>query len=136
MIKVKTLLSALLLCLSISAIRAQQEEDFRYMRGSLCMMMVENPLSEFKPEIKAIYEKMEMPNRFNDHRFGKVRVIKFPNRADMEKNLEVFAQENQLAKRLVSKWFGHNRPNDAFNTILLRERGLDNATIKIGRSHV
>ena len=129
MIKVKTLLSALLLCLSISAIRAQQEEDFRYMRGSLCMMMVENPLSEFKPEIKAIYEKMEMPNRFNDHRFGKVRVIKFPNRADMEKNLEVFAQENQLAKRLVSKWFGHNRPNDAFNTILLRERGLDNATI-------
>lgn len=127
--KVKILLSVLsLLVLSLTA-NAQQEEDFRYMRGSLCMMMVENPLSEFKPEIKAIYEKMEIPNRFNDHRFGKVRVIKFPNRTDMEGNLEVFAQENQLAKRLVSKWFGHNRPNDAFNTILLRERGMDNATV-------
>lgn len=108
---------------------AQQEEDFRYMRGSLCMMMVENPLSEFKPEIKEIYERMDIPNRFNDHRFGKVRVIKFSNRENMEKNLEVFAEENQLAKRIVSKWFGHNRPDDAFNTVMLRERGLDNATV-------
>lgn len=127
--EIKAVLFILFLCLFSSVSYAQQEEDFRYMRGSLCMMMVENPLSEFKPEIKAIYEKMEIPNRFNDHRFGKVRVIKFPNRTDMEKNLEVFAQENQLAKRLVSKWFGHNRPYDPFSTDLLRERGLDNATV-------
>ena len=26
------------------ATHAQQQEDFRYMRGSLCMMMVENAL--------------------------------------------------------------------------------------------
>lgn len=127
--KIKALLFIFFWGMSISATYAQQDEEFRYMRGSLCMMMVENPLSEFKPEIKAIYEKMEIPNRFNDHRFGKVRVIKFPNRSDMESNLTVFAKENQLAKRLVSKWFGHNRPSDAFNTVLLRERGLDNATV-------
>ena len=108
--------------------RAQREEDFRYMRSSLCMMMTENPLSEFKPEIKATFQKMEVPNRFNDHSFGKVRVLKFPNRDNMVRNLEVFAEENQLGKRLVSKWFGHNLPKSPFNTNLLRERGLDNAT--------
>ena len=91
----KSIVLSVLLIGLMTNVSAQQEEEFRYMRGSLCMMMVENPLSEFKPEIKAIYEKMEIPNRFNDHRFGKVRVLKFPNRANMEKNLEVFAAENE-----------------------------------------
>lgn len=108
---------------------AQQQEDFRYMRGSLCMMMVENPLSEYKPEIKKVFEEMEIPNRFNDHRFGKVRLLKFPNRDNMELNLEVFARDNELGKRLVGKWFGHSRQTDGFNTEMLRERGLDNATV-------
>ena len=108
---------------------AQQQEDFKYMRGSLCMMMVENPLSEYKPEIKKVFESMEIPNRFNDHRFGKVRLLKFPNRDDMVLNLEVFARENQLGKRLVGKWFGHSKQTDAFNSEMLRERGLDNATV-------
>lgn len=111
------------------ATHAQQQEDFRYMRGSLCMMMVENPLSEYKPEIKKVFEEMEIPNRFNDHRFGKVRLLKFPNRDNMELNLEVFARDNELGKRLVGKWFGHSRQTDGFNTEMLRERGLDNATV-------
>lgn len=115
--------------LMAAATQAQRQEDFRYMRGSLCMMMVENPLSEYKPEIKKVFEEMAMPNRFNDHRFGKVRLLKFPNRENMELNLEVFARDNELGKRLVGKWFGHNRQTDAFNTEMLRERGLDNATV-------
>ena len=72
---------------------------------------------------------MEIPNRFNDHRFGKVRLLKFPNRDNMELNLEVFARDNELGKRLVGKWFGHSRQTDGFNTEMLRERGLDNATV-------
>ena len=111
------------------ATHAQQQEEFRYMRGSLCMMMVENPLSEYKPEIRKVFEEMDIPNRFNDHRFGKVRLLKFPNRDNMELNLEVFARDNELGKRLVGKWFGHNRQTDGFNTEMLRERGLDNATV-------
>ena len=115
--------------LATTTIHAQQQEEFRYMRGSLCTMMVENPLSEYKPEIKKVFEEMEMPNRFNDHRFGKVRLLKFPNRDNMELNLEVFARDNELGKRLVGKWFGHNKKTDAFNTDMLRERGIDNATV-------
>lgn len=125
--KIKVLVSVVLLMAAAHPLSAQ-EEAYRYMRGSLCMMMVENPLSEYKPEIKAVYEAMDMPNRFNDHRFGKVRVIKFPNRADMVRNLQTFAKENEIGKRLVGKWFGHNKAAEAFNTDEVRERGLDNAT--------
>ena len=124
----RKLLTALALFANV-VLYAQQQEDFRYMRGSLCMMMVENPLSEYKPEIKNVFESMEIPNRFNDHRFGKVRLLKFPNRDNMVANLQVFAKENQLGKRLVGKWFGHSKQTDAFNTEMLRERGLDNATV-------
>ncbi len=106
---------------------AQSEEDFKYMRGSLCMMMVEHPQLEFNSEIEQVFSKMEIPNRFNDHDLG-VRIVRFANDRDQLKNLTIFCQEKQLAKKLVSKWFDRNKQTGAFDTELLRERGHYSAT--------
>lgn len=106
---------------------AQNDENYKYMRGSLCIMMVEHPTLEFNAQIEKAFEKMPIPNRFNSHELG-VRVLSFPNNDDQLANLKIFSSENQLAKRIVSKWFCRDKATGAFNTDLLRERGHYSAT--------
>ena len=123
----KKLLIILALGLMAQTSFAQDDENFKYMRGSLCIMMVEHPTLEFNDQIETVFESMPIPNRFNNHDLG-VRVLSFPNNEDQVANLKIFSNENQLAKRIVSKWFGRNKNTGSFNTDLLRERGHYSAT--------
>lgn len=123
----KKLLIILALGLMVQTSFAQDDENYKYMRGSLCIMMVEHPTLEFNDQIEKVFESMPIPNRFNSHDLG-VRVLSFPNNDDQVANLKIFSNENQLAKRIVSKWFGRNKHTGSFNTDLLRERGHYSAT--------
>lgn len=106
---------------------AQADENYKYMRGSLCIMMVEHPILEFNDQIEQVFEKLPIPNRFNSHDLG-VRILSFPNNDNQLANLKIFSNENQLAKRMVSKWFSRDKNTGSFNTDLLRERGHYSAT--------
>lgn len=123
----KKLLIIFALGLMVQTSFAQDDENYKYMRGSLCIMMVEHPTLEFNDQIEKVFESMPIPNRFNSHDLG-VRVLSFPNNDDQVANLKIFSNENQLAKRIVSKWFGRNKHTGSFNTDLLRERGHYSAT--------
>jgi hypothetical protein len=123
----KKLIIMLTLGLMTQICHAQDDENFKYMRGSLCIMMVEHPTLEFNDQIEKVFEKVPIPNRFNSHELG-VRVLSFPNNDDQLANLKIFSNENQLAKRIVAKWFGRNKNTGAFNTDLLKERGHYSAT--------
>lgn len=119
-----TLVAMTLLPLRLSA---QSDEAFKYMRGSLCMMMVEHPQLEYNKEIEEVFDKMSIPNRFNDHDMG-VRCIRFANDENQLRNITIFGEEQQVAKRMVAKWFNRNKNTGGFNTDLLRERGHYSAT--------
>ena len=123
----KKLIIMLTLGLMTQICHAQDDENFKYMRGSLCIMMVEHPTLEFNAQIEKVFEKVPIPNRFNSHELG-VRVLSFPNNDDQLANLKIFSNENQLAKRIVAKWFGRNKNTGAFNIDLLKERGHYSAT--------
>ena len=121
------LLNILLGFLFACSAYAQSDESMKYMRSSLCMMMVEHPTLEYNKEIEQVFEKMKIPERFNSHDLG-VRIIRFTNDKNQEANISVFAKENQLAKRMVSKWFSRNKQTGTFNINLLKERGHYSAT--------
>jgi hypothetical protein len=123
----KKLIIMLTLGLMTQICHAQDDENFKYMRGSLCIMMVEHPTLEFNDQIEKVFEQVPIPNRFNSHELG-VRVLSFPNNDDQLANLKIFSNENQLAKRIVAKWFGRNKNTGAFNIDLLKERGHYSAT--------
>ena len=123
----KKLIIMLTLGLMTQICHAQDDENFKYMRGSLCIMTVEHPTLEFNDQIEKVFEKVPIPNRFNSHELG-VRVLSFPNNDDQLANLKIFSNENQLAKRIVAKWFGRNKNTGAFNIDLLKERGHYSAT--------
>ena len=40
---------------------AQRDENFKYMRGSLYMMMVEHPTLQYNEQIEAVFKKMDIP---------------------------------------------------------------------------
>ena len=122
-----THIAALLWLLASGSASAQRDESLKYMRGSLCMMMVEHPTLEYNSEIEEVFEQMDIPERFNSHDLG-VRIIRFASDKDQLSNVTVFADENQLGKKLVSKWFGRNKHTGTFNINLLKERGNYSAT--------
>lgn len=113
--------------LAVQAALAQTDESQKYMRGSLCMMMVEHPTLEYNKDIEQVFEKMDIPERFNSHDLG-VRIIRFANDKDQQANITIFAKDNQLGKKFVSKWFGRNKKTGAFKIDLVKERGNYNAT--------
>lgn len=117
----------LLMSVCCLTIQAQNDENFKYMRSSLCIMMVEHPELEFNAEIENVFRNMKIPNRFNSHDLG-VRVIRFANDDNQQRNIELFANNQQVAKRMVAKWFGRNKQTGTFDTELLRERGHYAAT--------
>ena len=108
--------------LTVQAVLAQTDESQKYMRGSLCMMMVEHPTLEYNKDIEQVFEKMDIPERFNSHDLG-VRIIRFANDKDQQANITIFAKDNQLGKKFVSKWFGRNKKTGAFKIDLVKERG-------------
>ncbi|MBO4802038.1 MAG: hypothetical protein J5545_09275 [Bacteroidaceae bacterium] len=123
----KKVISLILFLLAVIMVHAQRDENFKYMRGSLCMMMVEHPTLLYNKEVESVFKAMPIPERFNSHDLG-VRTIRFFNDDDQLKNIQLFGQKQQLAKRLVSKWFDRKKETGAFDTELLRERGHYSAT--------
>lgn len=109
-------------------IRAQYDSA-RYDRPSLCLMMVARQEMAFSIEIEEVFRNMDMPERFNDHSLG-VRVFKVPQ--DGKPVLDAiisFSEHAEIAKKMVSKWFDRDKASGCFNTHLIQERGLYNATI-------
>ena len=87
MVRKTWILMVVAACVCLSA-SAQRDENFKYMRGSLYMMMVEHPTLQYNEQIEAVFKKMEIPERFNNHDLG-VRVISFANDDNQLQNIKV-----------------------------------------------
>lgn len=106
-----------------------QTDSLRFDRPSLCLMMIAHPEQAFGNELTVVFKEMDMPERFNDHSLG-VRVVKLPNDdpKNMPNNILRFANHAQVAKKMVSKWFNRNKNTGCFDTHMLQERSMYNAT--------
>ena len=102
---------------------------FHYDRASLCVMMISRPEQLFDREIEVVFKEMNMPERFNDHSLGP-RVITFAAKGkDVVSQLQLFAQKNEVAKKMVAKWFHRDRKTGGCDIDLVLERGLYNVRV-------
>ena len=124
----KRLLASVLMLSSTTFIFAQsQDEDYKYERSSLCLMMVQHPDLAFDSEIQFVFKQIPMPERFNDHSLGE-KVVKFAEQQDQQKNIESFIRQVDLGKRCVARWFNRDKNKGTFDVSLLRERGFYDAS--------
>lgn len=128
-------LTVVLSLMSVGAIVAQDftSDDIKYRRSSLYSLLINHTEQSFADEIRAAYLSVPVPDKFNDHNLS-VRVIDMDEKlAGARKNRENqeitdFLETNQVASRLVARWFNRDFLTGACDINLVSERGLYNAS--------
>jgi len=70
-----------------------------------------------------------MFERFNDHSLGPRVITSSAKGKNVVSQLQLFAQKNEVAKKMVAKWFHRDRKTGSCDVDLLLERGLYNARV-------
>jgi len=142
---------ALLACVTMMT---QAQEQLSYRRNSLAMVLVYHPEDEFGYEIFKAFDSLPIPDKYDDHSIEGVRIIDNSTiwglqrrdsgyykatyghqltAAELQANAkftEDLLNENEVAKKMIAKWFGFEGTSieDAtFNTELIQTRGQYNA---------
>lgn len=115
-----------------------QNPSTKYRRSSLCSILIKHPEKEFGKDIDTVFRMVPIPEKFDNHNL-KIRAIKaavVPNNKNSDSQntidytIDPFLQKNEIAKRLVSKWFNRKEGktgNGTFDINMIIERGLYNA---------
>ena len=142
------------LLIACATLMAQAQEVLSYRRNSLAMMLVYHPEDEFGYEIYKAFDSLPVPDKYDDHTINGVRVIDNGTiwgvqrrdsgyykatyghqltASELQANAkftENLLNENEMAKKMIAKWFGFDGTSveDAtFNTELIQTRGQYNA---------
>ena len=128
----KFIVAIAVIALSFTVSKAQdQEMDYR--RSSIYSILVNHNEQQFASEIKEAFLQIPTPDKFNDHNLS-VKVLtmdsKLAGAAKDEENpyISLFLMNNQVASRLVARWFNRDCYTGECNMELIKERGLYNAT--------
>lgn len=122
----------ILIAASIQRVIAQETEA-QYRRSSIYSVLVNHTDQQYASEIKEAFLQIPVPDKFNDHNLS-VKVLNMDKKlagAGKEKeNEEIthFLQDNNVASRLVARWFNRDYFTGECNMELVKERGLYNAT--------
>mgnify|MGYP007069912894 FL=1 len=128
--KKKHIILGLAVMLSALTVSGQDNQQKLYNRSSIYPLYVTHPGTKMFDEIFTALWELPVPDKFNDHCLS-LRIV---NAADskvagiFEEDMAKFFVENQVAKRMVSKWFNRNKETGAFDINLVADRGYYNAS--------
>ena len=126
-ITVSIILSLLAICLSAPVLTAQ-EDALTYRRSSLYTILVSHPYQNMDDEIVNAFMALETPDKYNDHDLSvKVITTSTKNRNQVRSQVDSFLERNNVARRMVSKWFSRNKMTGGFDPALVLERGMYDA---------
>lgn len=113
-----------------------QNKEMDYRRSSLYSILVRHPEKTFDRDIDTVFASIPIPEKYNDHNI-KIRAINSVSRrkdqvdsATVRETIETFIRKNDIAKRLVAKWFNRKqgkKGDGTFDMNLVIERGLYDA---------
>jgi len=107
--------------------------DSNYRRSSLYSLIVNHTDQRFGEEIKNAFLDIEIPDKYNDHDLS-VKILDMKEElkgtlSDKEnETITRFLTDNQVASRLVGKWFNRDAFTGRCDVELVKARGLYNAT--------
>lgn len=127
----------IIICLFVTLIPSlqAQTEDFEanYRRSSIYSLMVNHTDQKFAAEIKEAFLQIPVPDKFNDHNLS-VKVLNLDtkligaNKDSENSTITDFLKRNNVASRLVGRWFDRDMSTGQCNMELVKERGLYNAS--------
>ena len=106
-----------------------EDGEIKYRRSSLYSMMINHEGREFGDEIKDVFLKIPVPDKYNNHDLS-VKVI-YTSEKKLDKNheeIDEFIRNNGIASRMVGRWFNRDYMTGVCDVELVKERGLYNAS--------
>lgn len=112
------------LMLLISSTLTAQDADStnKYRRSSIYSMLVRHTEKTFGNEIMEEYMKLPVPDKYDNHNLN-VRLVETTDDKKQEDEITRFLENNQVAKRLVAKWFERNKETGVCHMELISQRG-------------
>ncbi len=99
-----------------------------YRRSSLCIIMLTHRGKEYAIEMEGVFKNMVLPLRYNRHDID-VKVIPV-DKDQNESSIRRMLCDNEIAKKVVAKWFNRNQYSGNMDMDLIWERGGYNASFE------
>lgn len=142
----KALLLTAFLTLTVATLAQEADSVFHYRRASIYSLMVSHRNLNYSDLIEDAFKQMEVPDKYNDHNIGKrifyttdrkVRIDEEDHKGFViNKNADVMQMNDvdkvlhkqEVASRLVARWFGRKFDNEKCSMQLIQARGYENAS--------
>lgn len=106
---------------------ATAQNETKYRRSSIYSLMIKHDQQKFADDISKVFLEMPVPDKYNDHDLS-VKVISVSDKKLKDKaGITDFLNRNQIASRLVGRWFDRDVLSGQCDMQLVKERGLYNA---------
>lgn len=103
------------------------QDETKYRRSSIYSLMIKHDQQKFADDISKVFLEMPVPDKYNDHDLS-VKVISVSDKKLKDKaGITDFLNRNQIASRLVGRWFDRDVLSGQCDMQLVKERGLYNA---------
>lgn len=100
--------------------RSSDAEEYR--RSSLCLILLTHKGKKYAEEMERIFRDFPMPARYNEHNVTDLRVISVYGK-QKKSDIEHIILNNNVAQRVVAKWFNRNPQTGAMDMDLIHDRG-------------
>jgi hypothetical protein len=105
-----------------------QNEVADYKRSSLYSMLISHPSQTFSEDIQNVFSTIPIPDKFDDHSLS-VKIVSSTTKKQEEVSVvDVFIENNAIARRMVGKWFDRDPETGLFDMNLIALRGNYDAT--------
>lgn len=121
-------IGVVLCALPLVAMADSTQDDTRYRRLSLCNIMVKHDNEKFADEIEEQFLKIGVADQYNDHNLS-VRVVNTQDKIKGDTKITDFVNNNDIASRLVAKWFNRDIISGQCDMELVKSRGLYDASV-------
>lgn len=122
-------LAIAVMCGITAAASAQVPDSImQYRRSSLYSLLISHPGLKMNDEIVNAYLALETPDKYNNHDLETKCLTTHSLEKNLRPDIEVWLQDNQIAKKLVSKWFLRDEVTGGFDPSLIMQRGYYGAT--------
>ena len=128
-----TIKIAIIMLLLSVALSSTAQDGNRYRRSSIYSILINHTEQKFSEDIRKAFLKIPVPDKYNDHNLS-VKVVTLDKKlsgasSDKEnEHITEFLDSNQIASRLVGRWFNRDIYTGECNMDLVKERGLYDAT--------
>ena len=108
-------------------------EELKYRRSSLYSIMINHSEQKFADEIRTAFLEIPVPDKYNNHDLS-IKVVDMNTKLKKAKSnkenetITNFIYENEIAGRMVARWFNRDKYTGICDMELVKERGLYNAT--------